>query len=228
MYAIAWPLSGLFMVSLAAILGEMVSTWPVAGAMFTWVFRLCRSKKALNPWARYLSWMTGSLLLCSHLLLQVRSHDRIIGSGTRTDMPPSQIIITWQFAHNIAGVVGLFTEKDYSHWVTIALGWVSTVGASECKALLLTIRFRAQGVVTLSAAIVSSRLSRSPWLWRICGYLILAFFLIINILLLTTATEIRSARYVFTSYSNTTGFSNKSYVYMIGSLLPSFVRAEPW
>ncbi|POY75992.1 hypothetical protein BMF94_1077 [Rhodotorula taiwanensis] len=199
MYAIAWPLSGLFMVSLAAILGEMVSTWPVAGAMFTWVFRLCRSKKALNPWARYLSWMTGSLLLCSHLLLQ--------------------IIITWQFAHNIAGVVGLFTEKDYSHWVTIALGWVSTVGASECKALLLTIRFRAQGVVTLSAAIVSSRLSRSPWLWRICGYLILAFFLIINILLLTTATEIRSARYVFTSYSNTTGFSNKSYVYMIGWVL---------
>lgn len=72
MYAIAWPISGLFMVSLAAILGEMASTWPVAGAMFTWVFRLCRSRKALNPWARYASWIVGSLLLCSHLLLQVR------------------------------------------------------------------------------------------------------------------------------------------------------------
>lgn len=72
MYAIAWPLSGLFMISLAAVLGEMASTWPVAGAMFTWVFRLCRSKKRLNPWARYASWVVGSLLLCSHVLLQVR------------------------------------------------------------------------------------------------------------------------------------------------------------
>lgn len=73
MYAIAWPLSGLFMISLAAVLGEMASTWPVAGAMFTWVFRLCRSKKSLNPWARYASWVVGSLLLCSHVLLQVRA-----------------------------------------------------------------------------------------------------------------------------------------------------------
>lgn len=73
MYAIAWPLSGLFMCAIAAILGEMVSTWPVAGAMFTWVFRLSRSIKGLDPWARYLSWMTGSFLLCSHILLQVRS-----------------------------------------------------------------------------------------------------------------------------------------------------------
>lgn len=73
MYAIAWPLSGLFMCAIAAILGEMVSTWPVAGAMFTWVFRLSRSIKALDPWARYLSWMTGSFLLCSHILLQVNS-----------------------------------------------------------------------------------------------------------------------------------------------------------
>ncbi|GAA5963162.1 hypothetical protein JCM8115_001040 [Rhodotorula mucilaginosa] len=178
MYAIAWPISGLFMVSLAAILGEMASTWPVAGAMFTWVFRLCRSRKALNPWARYASWIVGSLLLCSHLLLQ--------------------IVVTWQFAHNVLGVVGLYTEKDYNHWVTIALGW---------------------GIVTFSALVTCSRLSRSPWLWRICGYLILAFFLIINVILLATAKEIRSAKYVFTSYHNTTGFKSKSYVYMIGWVL---------
>ena len=77
MYAIAWPLSGLFMMSLAAVLGEMASTWPVAGAMFTWVFRLCRSRKGLNPWARYASWVVGSLLLCSHILLQVRRRSRL-------------------------------------------------------------------------------------------------------------------------------------------------------
>ncbi|GAA5984441.1 hypothetical protein JCM10908_003347 [Rhodotorula pacifica] len=178
MYAIAWPISGLFMVSLAAILGEMASTWPVAGAMFTWVFRLCRSRKALNPWARYASWIVGSLLLCSHLLLQ--------------------IVVTWQFAHNIMGVVGLYTEREYSHWVAIALGW---------------------GIATFSALVVCSRLSRSPWLWRICGYLIVAFFLIINVIILSTAKEIRSAKYVFTSYHNSTGFHSKSYVYMIGWVL---------
>lgn len=33
MYSIAWPISGLFMLCLAAVLGEMASTWPVAG---TW------------------------------------------------------------------------------------------------------------------------------------------------------------------------------------------------
>lgn len=36
----------------------------------------------------------------------------------------AQIVVTWQFAHNVLGVVGLYTEKDYNHWVTIALGWV--------------------------------------------------------------------------------------------------------
>lgn len=35
-------------------------------------------------------------------------------------------------------------------------------------------------------------------------------------ILLSTAQEIRSAKYVFTSYHNTTGFKSKSYVYMIG------------
>ncbi|GAA6056973.1 hypothetical protein JCM3770_001993 [Rhodotorula araucariae] len=178
MYAIAWPLSGLFMMALAAVLGEMASTWPVAGAMFTWVFRLCRSSKSLNPWARYASWIVGSLLLCSHILLQ--------------------IVCTWQFAHNLLGVVGLWTDKTYSYWVIVAICW---------------------GILTFSALIVSSRVSRSPWLWRICGALIIVFFLIINITLLTTADEIFSAKYVFTSYRNTTGFSSKSYVYMLGWVL---------
>lgn len=35
MYAIAWPVSGLFMVALAAVLGEMASAYPVAGKLGT-------------------------------------------------------------------------------------------------------------------------------------------------------------------------------------------------
>ncbi|GAA5995300.1 uncharacterized protein JCM10292_005088 [Rhodotorula paludigena] len=178
MYAIAWPISGLFMLCLAAVLGEMASTWPVAGAMFTWVFRLCRSRKWLDPWARYASWVVGSLLLCSHILLQ--------------------IIVTWQFAHNLLGVIGLWTDKRYDYWVVVVICW---------------------GILTFSALVVSSRVSRSPWLWRICGGLIVAFFFIINITLLTTADEIYSAEYVFTSYRNTSGFTSKSYVYMLGWVL---------
>lgn len=59
------------MLCLAAVLGEMASTWPVAGAMFTWTFRLCRSNRRLDPLARYFSWIVGSFLLFSHVLLQV-------------------------------------------------------------------------------------------------------------------------------------------------------------
>ena len=39
--------------------------------MFTWVFRLCRSSKRFDSLARYASWVTGSFLLCSHILTQV-------------------------------------------------------------------------------------------------------------------------------------------------------------
>ncbi|GAA5899863.1 uncharacterized protein JCM6883_006013 [Sporobolomyces salmoneus] len=178
MYAIAWPLSGLFMCAVAAILGEMVSTWPVAGAMFTWVFRLSRSIKALDPWARYLSWMTGSFLLCSHILLQ--------------------IIITWQLAHNLLGVVALFTSKEYSFWVTVAICW---------------------GICIFSALVNSSKLSRSPWLWRCGGWFIMSAFIIINVTLLVQSSQVRSATYVFTSYFNATGFESKGYVYMLGWVL---------
>ncbi|GAA6008097.1 hypothetical protein JCM11491_001882 [Sporobolomyces phaffii] len=178
MYAVAWPISGLFMCAIAAILGEMVSTWPVAGAMFTWVFRLSRSIKALDPWARYLSWMTGSFLLCSHILLQ--------------------IIITWQLAHNLLGVVALFTSTDYSFWVTVAICW---------------------GICIFSALVNSSKLSRSPWLWRCGGWFIMTSFIIINVTLLVQSRQVRSATYVFTSYFNTTGFESKGYVYMLGWVL---------
>lgn len=136
MYSVAWPISGLFMLCLAAVLGEMASTWPVSGApcprratislvccttcwlarwlqldaaveaqvvrwltnrkltfvvfrsligaMFTWTFRLCRSSRRLDPWARFFSWIVGSFLLVSHILLQVRcSHYPCVRAGSR-------------------------------------------------------------------------------------------------------------------------------------------------
>jgi len=38
--------------------------------------------------------------------------------------PCPQIVCTWQFAHNLLGVVGLWTEKEYSYWVVVAISWV--------------------------------------------------------------------------------------------------------
>ncbi|GAA5985994.1 hypothetical protein JCM11641_004894 [Rhodosporidiobolus odoratus] len=175
LYSVAWPISGLFMICVAAVLGEMASTFPVAGGPFTWVFRLCRSKKSTDPWARYASWTVGSALLCSHILLQ--------------------IVVTWQFAHNLLGVITLFTGRHYSFWVTVAICY---------------------GICIFSGAVVSSRLSRSPWLWRCCGALIVLFFFTINITLLVHADQIRSASFVFTTFRNKTGFESRSYVYMVG------------
>lgn len=54
-----------------AIRAPTFSSTLLAGAMFTWTFRLCRSSRRLDPWARFLSWIVGSFLLCSHILLQV-------------------------------------------------------------------------------------------------------------------------------------------------------------
>lgn len=34
MYSIAWPIVGLFMCSIAAVLGEMASAYPVAGKIY--------------------------------------------------------------------------------------------------------------------------------------------------------------------------------------------------
>lgn len=71
MYCIGWPILGIFVCTLVAILAEMASTYPVAGAMFTWSYRLCRSSPILNKYARYISWLVGSMLLAAHLLTQV-------------------------------------------------------------------------------------------------------------------------------------------------------------
>ncbi|SCV69196.1 BQ2448_2216 [Microbotryum intermedium] len=178
MYVFAWPISGLFFLSFAAVLGEMASTWPVAGAMFTWTFRLCRSSRRLDPWARYLSWIVGSFLLCSHILLQ--------------------IVITWQFSHNLLGTIGLYSKTNSSIWVPVGICW---------------------GVLLGSGLIVSSPIVRSPWFWRGCGFMTIIFFLTLNITLLTQAKTIKSAKWVFSNYENDTGFSSKSYVYMLGWVL---------
>ncbi|KAM0791010.1 hypothetical protein ACM66B_004309 [Microbotryomycetes sp. NB124-2] len=178
MYSIAWPISGLFMLCLAAVLGEMASTYPVAGAMFTWTFRLCRSSKRLDPWARFMSWVVGTFLLVSHILLQ--------------------ILITWQFGHNLLGTIGLYTHVRYSPWVTVAICWA---------------------ILVLSALVVSSPIARTPWLWRFAGGTIITGFIILNATMLSQADQIRPASYVFGAYRNNTGYSSRSMVYILGWVL---------
>lgn len=50
---------------------------------------------------------------------------------------------------------------------------------------------RTQAILVLSGLVVSSPVSRSPWLWRGAGALIVVFFLTLNITLWTQAEMIR-------------------------------------
>lgn len=181
MYCWSWPISGLFICALAAVLAEMASTYPVSGAMFTWVFRLCRSSRRLDPFARYLSWVIGSFLLCYHILLQV--------------------VIVYQLAKAIEGIHTLYTGAHWSIWTQLGACW---------------------GGLVVTGAIVSSPLSRSPWVWRASGFFVIASAVITNVVLLTKTDRIRSAHYVFFNYENANEpGQSKSYVYLIGWALTS-------
>lgn len=66
MLTIAWPLTAIAFSAMSAILAELASAYPHAGAMMTWTFRLCREIPALRPYARFATWFVGSFLLCAH------------------------------------------------------------------------------------------------------------------------------------------------------------------
>lgn len=119
MYAIAWPISGIFMCMLVAVIGEMASTYPVAGAMFTYSFRLCRSTRLLNSSARYISWLVGSFLLCAHILVQ--------------------ILLAYQLSHTLLGAIALYTDFTSTFWEMIGIAWVRTP-YSSFKATLTRMR----------------------------------------------------------------------------------------
>ncbi|WAR60051.1 hypothetical protein PtB15_11B693 [Puccinia triticina] len=59
------------MVGLNTVFAEMASAYPVAGAMFTWTFKLARTISWLRDWARPLSWVIGFFLFASHLMVQI-------------------------------------------------------------------------------------------------------------------------------------------------------------
>ncbi|KAL8292658.1 hypothetical protein RQP46_001270 [Phenoliferia psychrophenolica] len=148
----------------------------VAGAMFTWVFRLCRSSRRFDSLARYASWVTGSFLLCSHVL--------------------TQIVLAYQLSGFFQGFIGLYVNAfEPTFWRSTAIAWA---------------------ILALCGLLVSSAWSRSPWLWRICGGGTVVGFVIMNVVLLAKAPVIRSAREVFLTSGNTTGWHSQSYVYMIG------------
>lgn len=72
--------------------------------MFTWTFRLCRSCRPLDGLARYISWIVGSFLLCSHILIQ--------------------IVIAFQLSHLIQGVISLHNPSfQITFWKSMGIGW---------------------------------------------------------------------------------------------------------
>lgn len=108
MLAIGWPLSGLFMCLFTAVLAEMSSSYPVAGAMYTWTFRLCRLSPTLRPLARFLSWLCGSFLLCGHIL--------------------AQMLLEWQMATIFQGLIVIYAPGYHpATWKTVLFAWAGLV-----------------------------------------------------------------------------------------------------
>ncbi|PLW25645.1 hypothetical protein PCANC_28141 [Puccinia coronata f. sp. avenae] len=56
---------------LSAVVAEIASAYPVAGAMLTWTFKLARANPKLRDWARFISWVVGTLLFVAHVVVQV-------------------------------------------------------------------------------------------------------------------------------------------------------------
>ncbi|CAH7688784.1 amino acid permease-domain-containing protein [Phakopsora pachyrhizi] len=65
-------LSSTFVTISMAVIGEMASAYPVAGAMYTWTFKLARASSRLRNYARYISWLVGFLLIVVHLVTSVQ------------------------------------------------------------------------------------------------------------------------------------------------------------
>ncbi|KAH9822697.1 amino acid permease-domain-containing protein [Melampsora americana] len=59
------------MICLSAVIAEMSSAFPAAGAMLTWTFKLARANPQLRDWARFISWLIGTLLFFAHVVIQV-------------------------------------------------------------------------------------------------------------------------------------------------------------
>ncbi len=139
MYCWSWPISGLFLCALAAVLAEMASTWPVAGANFTWVFRLCRSSRRLDPFARYFSWVIGSFLLCYHILLQ--------------------IVIAYQLAHAVEGIHTLYTGVQWSTWTQLGACWAGQVVVGVVVSSPLSMSpwvWRASGFFVIASVVITN------------------------------------------------------------------------
>ncbi|MBW0463763.1 hypothetical protein O181_003478 [Austropuccinia psidii MF-1] len=92
-------LLGMFiLLCLSAVVAEISSAYPVAGAMLTWSFKLARANPRLKEWARYISWLVGTLLFMAHVLIQVAltSQFTSLVRGLVTWFRPSWQETNWQ------------------------------------------------------------------------------------------------------------------------------------
>lgn len=90
----------------------------------------------------------------------------------------------------LQGIIEFHTTFRESFWVTMAFGWVSLSASSPLT--LSTDDICKQSLLIICGLIVSSPISRSPRLWKLVGLSIFVSFVVVNVILLTQAPEIRS------------------------------------
>ena len=97
---------------------EMASAFPVAGAMFSWTFKLARANPHLRDWARMISWVVGFLLFTSHLVLQLQ-----------LAIDFTKVFLTVITA---SGVDWKFTSTQRA---LVVLGFIAITGLASCTTL---------------------------------------------------------------------------------------------
>lgn len=98
------PVAWFFLVCMSACLAEMASAYPVAGAMFTWTFKLLRANPHLRDWARLISWVTGFCLFVAYALLQVHIASEFSLIFTTVILASG---VTWNVTPQHLGAIGL-------------------------------------------------------------------------------------------------------------------------
>lgn len=90
--------------------------------MFTWVWKLCRTSQRLKNYARFLSWLTGSLLLCGHGQYPHPFYQNSLSDHDATVL--TQILISFQFAVALQGTARIYSPGyEPGTWNTILIAF---------------------------------------------------------------------------------------------------------
>lgn len=134
------------MICLSAVIAEMSSAFPAAGAMLTWTFKLARANPQLRDWARFISWLIGTLLFFAHVVIQVALTSQFtsmiistfIGAGIKWKVEGWQkFLINAGYLIGCGFSVSTSTARSPKLWITLGV-FAICLYLILCLTLILT------------------------------------------------------------------------------------------